>query len=364
MVCAAPTCVFDESGPNSCRSFFLHLKPRDKELRLPTESEQEDVKRIAQKLFHKHGAIACVIVPSLAVTKQALTGMYIVVTLENTRDLSALKKSADKFDLPGWKLANRDRLRVSEQRLFGWGDISATNDKLHQLGRSHDAPELRIVLPEAKSMITMKVGGKKKDAKFRVEPKAIVNAAQHIANETHTTLLAVKECEHIFKPVMLEKGKACAGPRRGARDTHHGQYHQCTSCDTLFCDLCLKVFKRQDADEQEVLKALHEMKNMHDFKPVKFGQCKISYCDRTDAVQRCSCGEERCLKCIHNATNGHVWELIPPDFARMCNTGSCSANATHECSCKIWKCEPCYHEAASLHTWTPAFQIICTLPSD
>ena len=204
-------------------------------------------------------------------------GHYLVLTTSMPRDFDSfaekLKRALQK-QAPGIVIDWVSVLSVRLQRLFGWGDVTASADDVRAACEQDDFCEVLALMPGAALL----------------PDRDDMSMFPSVFEALRAGLPAsVEDCAHNFSE---------HGPGPCANDaTHQRPFHKCGSCDRQLCLKCVRTHSEtDDAEKQRDLRrALHDIQGTHVWILPKNGCNECSVCDAIPALV-CECGAQRCLK--------------------------------------------------------------------
>ena len=168
-------------------------------------------------------------------------GLYIVLTTSKPREFKSFtKKLKDAIVAkePAIKVEWVRMLSVRLQRLFGWGDVSATTDDVRAACDQHNFPEVMALVPGA---ALLPVQGD-------------LTMFPRLFEALRVGLPAVEDCAHEFND---------HGPGPCATDpTHQRPFRKCGSCDMQLCLRCVRDTDTAE-DERDLRRALHDIQGTH-----------------------------------------------------------------------------------------------------
>jgi len=228
-------------------------------------------------------------------------GLYIVLTTTQPRHTVCF---ADKFKTaletsPTTKVDWVKPLTVRLQRLFGWGDVTASAKEISEACEREDLTELEAILPGSACLLDKEI--------------VALQQIPQVAKAAREALPAIKDCAHDFdEPVPRRASdEPCLCARCGGCNSLQQFFARCKACKQVFCGSCANDYNIQAEEQRAILRAAHELTNGHIWVTSERAECKgagakckgdkveggccveCAVCNVRPAMQ-CVCGLQRC----------------------------------------------------------------------
>ena len=178
------------------------------------------------------------------------------------------------------------------QRMLGLGDASSTEAQVTAAIKAEDVVELRAILPQAVALID------------RGEVAVLPQLYEALRGNL---VPAIQDCPHEWTVANFHQnvgrcrnGEPYHPPKFGVPGNsedvpkHVPPFIYCKACKVVYCGQCHNQFCGQQESNKEVLRAVHEIHQSHNFVLTKNAEC--SKCGSVPAGV-CPCGAQRCEKC-------------------------------------------------------------------
>ena len=268
MLKGPPPCVKAAYKAHMCQTFVVKIGSTG------SDDEQEELRDKFTDALVAEGKVADAYAYVQLNELSRETGLYLVTTTEKALHFAAFKtKLEEKVGRcsPSTKAEWVRPLSVRFQRLFGWGDVSASKADIDEACKNDDQEELKVVVPGCAPLFDL-------DDDYL---PWMLRLAEALRGEL---LPALGDCVHLFQD------NNAPGPC-GRNRQHRKPFGRCESCRTMLCEGCMEDQKTESKGQALLLRAVHEAQDGHDWKHAKKAEC--SFCEEIPAYV-CACGAQRC----------------------------------------------------------------------